>query len=353
VNPADVSEQLAGLAPEPPPVADLVDRVGARMRRRRRTRLRGLVCGVVVLAVLIVGPLTVGAGLRPPAAAQPAPVLTAPLVTAPGDRAPADAQVAAMFAALSLPPHAVTLSGPPLKIAEQLQPPDGNNPALVSMTRWWTIPSPLTGVSPWLLGHAPTGSTAHSLGTASEHGVVTMTMISYDWPDTPGRLVDQALNLHVYAAGTQTVVQVEADVTMLPVRTPDLTIPPSVVSVVVTLHSKHAGFGSANVPVQTFGPTRITDHDRVTALVALVNSRPPTTPLAGVIHCPATVGGDMTIAFLDAAGHTRDTLVMGLSGCIVNALTAADGVTLSLAETDHGLSVDALSVLGLHWSWTT
>ena len=139
---------------------------------------------------------------------------------------------------------------------------------------------------------------------------------------------------------------------MLPVRTPDMTIPPSVVSVVVTLHSKRAGLGSANVPVQTFGPTRITDHGRVAALVALVNSRPPATPMTGIVHCPAMSGGDMTIAFLDAAGQTRDTLVMSLSGCIANTLTAADGATLNLADTDHGLGADTRSLLGLHWSWT-
>ena len=60
----------------------------------------------------------------------------------------------------------------------------------------------------------------------------------------------------------------------------------------------------------------------------------------------------MTIAFLDAAGHSRDTLVMSLPGCIANTLTAADGVTLNLANTDDGLSADARSLLGLHWTWT-
>lgn len=182
MNPTDVHEliagALAGLVPEPPPVADLADRVGARVRRRRRTQLQGLVSGVVVLAVLIAVPLTLGLGSRRPDVAQPAPVFTGP-----GGRAAAVAQVAAMFAALSLPPHAVALSGPPASIAEQLPPPLSNgNAYLVSTTRWWTVPSPLTGLSAWLQGHAPAGSTAQLLGTASDHGVATMTMISYDWP---------------------------------------------------------------------------------------------------------------------------------------------------------------------------
>ncbi len=352
VNPTDVDQQIAGalgtLAPEPPPIADLADRVGARIRRRARIRLRGAVAGIAVVAVLVAVPLTVGRTTRDGALPPPAPVY----VGAAGQQA-AQRQNDVMLGAFSLPPHVTALSGPPSTI-EVPPPPDFYpNPQIVSASRWWLIPSRLNSAITWLNAHRPSGSAPLVRGSGTDHGVLTTYLLQFVWPDVTGVLVNQSLSINLFADGSHTVIWEYATSTWLPVRSPVMTIPASVVAVVVTLHTKGKGYGSPDVPVQTFGPARITDDARVTDVVALVNSLSPATPMAGPHSCPVDIGGDMSVAFVDAAGRTRDTLITTLTGCRTNTLTAADGSTLEIADSDHGLPSDIRSRLGLDWTWPT
>ncbi len=287
---------------------------------------------------------------------QPAPAATASQTGRTAAQAPTPQQLAvtdadAMLASFVLPPGGEKLSAAPAAGGGVLSQPASSpqTPTLVQKTAWYQAPGGPQSVLAWeraQLGkhYATFGSGSGSSGTAQFWDQ------TFALPAITGVIDTRQLIVEVTAAaGGETDIRVDAQVTWLPARPASAYVPATAAVVRVSLDL--GGNAGRDKPP---APATITDRSVVSEFAAIINGLPLFPP--GTYSCPADDGKSLTLTFSAlAGGPALATATVALDGCGGVSLAVSDTQSVGLGPIGTGptLGPRLLEIAGLHWSLGT
>jgi len=303
--------------------------------RRDIPRILGttIVAACAATAVAACGTTHATPGPVTPAASRsssPRPAAT------PRQRAAADA--AAILASFVTPPGARRLPAAPaldggvLKTASDFPV----STALVDDTSWWLAPGQPQALLTWEKARLPR---QFAPGDATFGQTMSDT---FSLPPVSGVLNSRDLVVEVVsAAGGQTAIRVDAQVTWQPPRSSAERVPSAARVVTISQLPSLLPHGRRPLPSVT-----ITDAAVTKRIAALVDQLPVST--LGVMSCPAMVGGGIELTFRAKAGAPVLAVVNSQGGCDTVLFTIAGRQQPALMGS-ASLILDVLKTAGLHW----
>ncbi len=188
-----------------------------------------------------------------------------------------------LLARLNLPAGAVALAREPSGDGGALAGPAGS-PALqllVDRHGWWRVPRGADQVIAFIRAHRPRGAFLSVTGSES-NGRVQSTSLGYQWPTVSSVLGSRMLLIDVVALRDgSTGVRADAQVVWIKARPASERVP--------------AGVGEIDIVRQPSLSLHVTDHAKVSRLVAMINRLPIVQP--GAWSCPAMPVHEPVITF--------------------------------------------------------